>query len=720
MSADEKPPILSIESGEVVPRGRPVLVRGRRKLADRAASGVAVLGETPSVTASEDGRAVVVDTSDLPPGRHRLMVSELAEARSGARLAPVTVDFVVVGTDAPLPEDLVVRHAVRLRVDDLDVTRLAMDTAVRGPYVDAFKAVSRKGRRPVQLAFDDLGNIVDLDGVLAGVAKRRLERFGKLHPALHEAVARGGDVEVAVWLDVPDDVPVEKGQRGQTKRRPAAETKARKAWQRAAKEFADAAHEHGLEVIAVDDSAPVVTGRMDAERVRRLAADDRVGALFLHERGGPEDLGNSIAIANADDAHTAGFTGRGINVAVYENGPDDTTNLAIAARFDSSPTTSDHSRHTHGIVKNVEPNAPHGHAPDCNLHSANSKDLAAIRWAAQDHGCTVISQSFHRDSEQSDSTLSFDDIYKDWTALRWPYPTFCEAAGNGTSTEFVNHKGFNRLTVANHNDAANALASDSVFRNPSATHGDRELPEIAANGVLVTTVGLQFSGTSMAAPAVAGGAALIQQANGTLKSWPEGCRAILMAGAWRNPFGGTWPADRAAGVDARDGAGALDSAAAVAIARNRRTPGSPGRRDGWDVGTSRASDSDASGWAKQTWQVTVPRLMLRPRVKVVLAWDSKVGKVSFLGIEIPVSSRLTVDLDLHVFDSAGNPVASSMTWDNSYEIAEFAARAGETYTIRVNRFSGTDDVWFGVAWRTTGVDLVIDRFERFGSLAIEG
>ena len=223
----EKSPILSIESGEVVPRGRPVLVRGRRKLADRSPSGVAVLGQTPSVTSSEDGRSVVVDTSELPPGPHRLMVSELAESRSGNRLAPVTVDFVVAGTDAPLPEDVVVRHAVRLRVDDLDVTRLPMDAPRAGPYVDAFKAVSRKGRRPVQLAFDELGNTVDLDEVLAGLAKRRLDRFGKLHPALHEAVARGGDVEVAVWLDVPDDVRVEKSERGQTKRRPAAEAKAR-------------------------------------------------------------------------------------------------------------------------------------------------------------------------------------------------------------------------------------------------------------------------------------------------------------------------------------------------------------------------------------------------------------------------------------------------------------------------------------------------------------
>ena len=225
----------------------------------------------------------------------------------------------------------------------------------------------------------------------------------------------------------------------------------------------------------------------------------------------------------------------------------------------------------------------------------------------------------------------------------------------------------------------------------------------------------------MAAPAVAGGAALIQQANGTLKSWPEGCRAILMAGAWRNPSGSSWPVDRAAGVDARDGAGALDSAAAVDIARNRRTPGSPGRRDGWDVGTSRASDSDRSGLgqadlAGHRAAADVPAAG-QGRAGLGLAWSPR---SNFLGIEIPVSSRLTVDLDLHVFDSAGNPVASSMTWDNSYEIAEFAARSGETYTIRVSRFSGTDDVWFGVAWRTTGLDLVIDRFERFGSLTIEG
>jgi hypothetical protein len=41
----------------------------------------------------------------------------------------------------------------------------------------------------------------------------------------------------------------------------------------------------------------------------------------------------------------------------------------------------------------------------------------------------VINQSFHRPSEPEDSTMSFDDIYKDWLALRWPYPTHLPGGG---------------------------------------------------------------------------------------------------------------------------------------------------------------------------------------------------------------------------------------------------------------------------------------------------
>ena len=72
--------------------------------------------------------------------------------------------------------------------------------------------------------------------------------------------------------------------------------------------------------------------------------------------------------------------------------------------------------------------------------------------------------------------------------------------------------------------------------------------------------------------------------------------------------------------------------------------------------------------------------------------------VSIFGI--PLSSNLTVDFDLIVRDANGNQVAHSSSWDNSYEIAEFVGTNGASYDVFVRRWSGTDDVWFGLAWNT--------------------
>jgi hypothetical protein len=88
-------------------------------------------------------------------------------------------------------------------------------------------------------------------------------------------------------------------------------------------------------------------------------------------------------------------------------------------------------------------------------------------------------------------------------------------------------------------------------------------------------------------------------------------------------------------------------------------------------------------------------------VKVALAWDSAVTSSG----DTPTASTLTVDLDLLVRNSAGSQVAVAASWDNSYEVVEFAATRGETYEIVIRRWSGTDSVWYGVAWTVTGVAL---------------
>jgi hypothetical protein len=266
----------------------------------------------------------------------------------------------------------------------------------------------------------------------------------------------------------------------------------------------------------------------------------------------------------------------------------------------------------------------------------------------------------------------------------------------------VNHKGYNSLAVGNHNDSAGAMSGDSVFRNSTSAHADRELPEIAANGMSVTTVGLTKSGTSMASPAAAGCAALVQNVNATLKSWPEGCRAILLAGAKRNITGQTWWQDVVANVDASDGSGAVDALEAVAIAKQRRFRNAAATGRGWDVGTLRSSDFGNNKRSTFSYFVQLGSTFFSPRhVKVALAWDSKITMFPF-GINLPIASTLTVDLDLQIFDSRGNQVGYSGSWDNSYEIAEFDGNPGETYTIKIRRWSGSDSVWYGIAWTVTG------------------
>lgn len=704
--------------------GAPITVSSEEPLDPKSAQGAITLnGQRADVVLSRDGRtAEVRPDGDLAPGPHQLLIGELLTA-DGERVGdPFEVPFLVVDSAIELPDELRVDHIARVRVEEFGTTRLPVDRRPDGAYIDLLKATVVDSDEPVELVLDEQGGRVDGNEILTDVARRRARRFGRLHEALDARLERAAPDEripVAIWArmpegaerpDKPTERPVDESPPEERRNDAVVGRTARRLQQIVAGEFGD-------EDASADELAPVVYARLQVEAIRALARRDDVAGLFLYEPDGVNDLTNSMAAARSDTVHqNPGLTGAGINVAVWEDGPDVTADLQITAQFTNNPATDDHARHTHGIVQNVEANRPHGHAPDCNLHSANSKDLAALRWAVRDRGCTVISQSFHRSSEPGSSGLSYDDIYKDWLVLRWPYPTILQAAGNywtgdpdninPPSDEYVNHKGYNSLAVGNHNDTAAAVSGDSVFRNPATGHSDRELPELTANGTAVTTVGLTKSGTSMAAPAAAGCTALLQQADGTLRSWPEGCRAILLAAANRNPNGGTWWNDVVANVDGTDGSGALDAREGVRIARSRRQRDNAASRRGWDIGTLRSNDFDANRMSTFVYRIAVPGNILNPTVKVALAWDGEVQELPLpLFDPIPISSTLTVDLDLLVRDSGGNLVGNSSSWDNSYEVAEFSAGAG-TYDIRIRRWSGTSDTWYGVAWTVTGVEIL--------------
>jgi len=706
---------LNLSAGEIVQPGSCLEIRASRPVDPRSAQGAVRLlrggvpvNATPKIV--EKGRVLQLHTGAFEPGRYELVVTELLDVKGKCLADRLAVPFAMVPLSGEIPPGARVEGAVRLVVGELGVQRLAPGEHPAGGFVDMVKAVDRVSNAPMELAFNAEGNRVDAARLLEGVTKRRAEKFGRVHETLWERMEKAKDdekIDVIIWprLDLPP-APYAKTTDVPSREPPAGEQDVEETVRRATRSLRTVLSRAGLNSGRPNDEKdplmPTVHITTTVAQIRELGKSDAIGVILLDDKTAIPDLSNSMAVARSAAAHSVGFDGTGIRVGVWEDGPSDTTDLIFADRFSATPPASHHARLTSAIVKNTEPNRPHGHAPDCDLYSANSYSTDALRWAVRDKHCTVVSQSFHRDSEQTSSALSADDLLKDWLALRWPYPTIVQAAGNGPDSEFVNHKGYNGLAVGNHDDVAAAMAADSVFRNPTTRHGDRELPEIAGNGTGVFAVHEGGSGTSFAAPAVAGVTALLQDVDGVLTSWPEGCRAILLASAGRNVAGLTWWQDVSTRTDASDGAGAADAQAGTAIAQQRRWRDAPGTRRGWDVGTLSSSVVGADGLVTFRYHVVVPSSLLLPRAKVALAWDSAVTSSG----STATASTLTVDLDLIIRDSAGNHIASAASWDNSYEIVEFAARPGQTYEIAIRRWSGTDSVWYGIAWTVTGLLMV--------------
>lgn len=609
-----------------------------------------------------------------------------------------------------------------------------------GEEFDVAKVLDTATDTPATRATTGAGHPVDAQTKITEEARAHLRRHRQIHPALSAMMsrARAGDrLRVAVWLYVSEDLfdkgsmlregppqarplvassetaiigpPERPGGRepgsppdpGPDDRMVAYRRQVTAVVEQAARELPAAT---GVRVLDRPGAVPSLVVEATAAQIRAMSARSEVAGLFFYDPRGFDDLTDSMRIARATPIVGAGWRGTNIRVSLWEQGPDVLTDLRIEEFFDpAQANTSNHARLTTAVIKNRQSGGPHGYAPDCKIYSANSYDIKALNWAVVTKRCRVINQSFHRDAEQTSSVMSFDDLVKDYFATHYPYPTIVHAAGNQTptaNTEYVNHKGYNSVTVGNHDDSARRIDPTSVFRNPTSTHQDRELPELCANGDNVSAAGVTMSGTSFASPAVAGSVALLQNAANTLFNWPEGCRAILLAAAGRNVKGSTWWDDVNHRVDGRDGAGALDTREGVYIAQARNARNSPATRRGWDVGTLYSADFDAKGKTTFRHQVVVPAGESRKPVRVALAWSSKVTYEDDPTQTPPiknVKSTLTVDLDLQVYEGT-RLVAWSSSFDNSYEIVDFLGTPGTTYDIVIRRWSGTDWVWYGIAW----------------------
>ena len=209
-------------------------------------------------------------------------------------------------------------------------------------------------------------------------------------------------------------------------------------------------------------------------------------------------------------------------------------------------------------------------------------------------------------------------------------------------------------------------------------HGDYNKPNVSAPSVSVRTAnGMIGDGTSIASPIVAGIAAQLMARAPTLTAWPEGVRALLMAGAHRRtpmPNGG---------LDAdHEGVGTVS-----ATWSDRMLVNGNGQFGGYAVG------SMARG---QTVVREIP-VLAGQRVRAALAWSSHTS-----GSNTAKADALMADLDLRVVAPNG-AVVGSFSWDNPYEVVDITVATSGTLRIEIrhDRFDSVEEP-YGLAWAVRG------------------
>ncbi len=347
-----------------------------------------------------------------------------------------------------------------------------------------------------------------------------------------------------------------------------------------------------------------------------------------------------------------GITGSGIKVAVVEHGKivPSHPNLKNGLAYRPSDGTDAHATQVAGIIASnhstyrgiswdvpglLSANFGYGDAP-----REESRAIAASDWAIT-NGANILSNSWG-----NETNLALSGVDKYYDLLAWSnYRTITVAAGNegqGTGNVQSPGLGYNVITVGGFEDRGDSDWSNDViwagssYKDPISEHMDREKPEVAAVAThggsnFITTLHPVYpwirqapgAGTSYAAPAVAGEAALLMQMRSWLTSWPETVKAVIIASADHN-------IEDVSRLSEKDGAGGINISKAYDIAYYQRMLG--------NVLSSGSFPKDYPIYATQG-----------QKVRVVITWDSHPDNN-----RPPNNDLLQTDLDLYILDPSGN------------------------------------------------------------------
>lgn len=515
-------------------------------------------------------------------------------------------------------------------------------------------------------------------------------RYGKLEPELHDKLQVMGPDEMVstlIWLEEPKEVTrlpdyeITQDQRNLTL---AAQ---REQYATAEKPLIDALTVKNCTIKYSSWYAPIVFADVHANLIKEIESRSDVVSISLSKEMRPQ-LNKATKTIKAPNVWNKGISGSGIKVAVVEEGAVDPYNPYLGVSSYFRPASSgilSHPTMVAGVVRSS--NWPYvGVANRTQLLSANAVSfndehiIPAADWAIS-QSTNILIAAF---GENSELQLRPIDRYFDHVVWNHQVTVALPAGNQRVGNHNVHSPGlsYNTITVGAFDDKDTQQLPDdemawySCYIDPP----NRQKPEVVAVGgqkefsSFYTTVnrspwisntdptdGGKIEGTSFAAPAVAGEAALLMHRKSNLKVWPEAVKAIIMASAIHNLEGEARLSDY-------DGAGGINCGKADAVANNM-----------WWLGEIRSQTLNP-------WQYSIPNVQSGQRVRFVICWDAHANDIpNYL---YPDNRRIS-DLDLAIKDPTNDPVTNSASSGNNYEIVDFIASETGTYTAEIDPY----DFW---------------------------
>jgi subtilase family protein/S-layer family protein len=669
------------------------------------------------------------------PGRHRMRGSAVLLVGTLALGALQSVP-----TFAADPRQAAIEQVAREQgalPSDLEVVNERQVTAQGGASLTAIKLVDRRTGQ-IHSAYSNAGGVTGGYAILQDAMEigagqlTMVERKADapLRAAL-SAPSPEGSLPVAIWTDT-DPSPAEDAVRathpevawlaGRPVDGSLEQLRALRAelWEARRVVYATAADRLRVEVEAAggtiayaSTSAPLVFADMPPAGVEALASRPEVMSIGL-EGTWDTQMSSAGPTIGANWTSGAGDQGNGIRVAIVEYQNVRNTGDMSGQIVQSHSTTGslsygsgggDHPTWVAGAVASRNGTYA-GAAPGADIVSSSTGGyrpslatdraiIAAADWSVSPSGgdADIVNTSIGQDT-----ATGAEEARRYFDSIAWEDGRLVVAA-SGNFITFGNWDvvspgtGYNVMTVGGVNDRGTVGTSDdrlwyvagsngAAYRDRTDAswnvHGDYNKPNVSAPSVSVRTAnGMIGDGTSISSPIVAGIAAQLIARVPALSAWPEGTRALIMAGAHRRT-----PMSNG-GVDPdHEGVGTASAAWSNRILVNGNGP-----FGGYAIGAISRG---------QTIVREVP-VLAGQRVRAALAWSSHTS-----GSNTAKADALMADLDLRVIAPNG-AVVGSYSWDNPYEVVDITSATTGTLRIEIrhDRFDASEEP-YGLAWAVRG------------------